>query len=380
MKILMAVSNFYPALDLGGLVQTPWELSQILTQMGHQVDVVTSNLLGSNRKLSSRTLIRREQEVNITYLNAILRHRASGITPGVFKYCRQIPDYDVVHLFGLRDMVTTAVALAAQQYRIPYIVEPMGMYKRILRSFLKKALYDGLLGRRVLEGSSKIVATSEFEKTQLSLSAALIDKIVLRINGIDIDFFEQPVKKGSFRAQLGISDQPLLLFLGRVIAKKNVDWLIEMLSNLHTTHLAIVGDYTEEPAYYESLKRKIAKHDLAKRVHFVGPLYDKDKLPAFADSDLFCLPSQSENYANAVAEAIASDTPVAITDRCGIAPLVGEAGIVTPYSYQTYGKAVQELLQDEGRLQRLRNNCSKVKQTLSWSQPSEKMINIYSAL
>ncbi|MEL7224230.1 MAG: glycogen/starch synthase, partial [Cyanobacteria bacterium J06576_12] len=97
MKILMAVSNFYPALDLGGLVQTPWELAQILTQMGHKVDVVTSNLLGSNRKLSKSTLTRVEEGISITYLNAIWSHRASGITPSVFNYCSQIANYDVIH-------------------------------------------------------------------------------------------------------------------------------------------------------------------------------------------------------------------------------------------------------------------------------------------
>ena len=380
MKILMAVSNFYPALDLGGLVQTPWELAQILTQMGHKVDVVTSNLLGSNRKLSKSTLTRVEEGISITYLNAIWSHRASGITPSVFNYCSQIANYDVIHLFGLRDMITTVVALAAQTKKVPYIIEPMGMYKRILRSFFKKAVYDNLIGNRVIQGSAKIVATSEFEKEQLSVSSALAHKIVLRINGINIDFFEQPVEKGIFRAQLGIQDQPLLLFLGRVIAKKNLDWLIDLLVSCDDAHLAIVGDYTEEPVYYDRLNQKIAQHCLSKRVHFVGPLYDVDKLPAFADADLFCLPSQNENYANAVAEAIASNTPVVITDRCGISPLVGEAGIVTPYSYKAYSKTIQDLLVNKNQLEQLTQSCSSVKRTLSWNQPSEEMINIYKEL
>ena len=57
---------------------------------------------------------------------------------------------------------------------------------------------------------------------------------------------------------------------------------------------------------------------------FTGPLYDEAKWAAYRDADLFVLPSQSENFGNAAAEAIACGTPVMVTDRCGIAPLVDQ--------------------------------------------------------
>ena len=59
---------------------------------------------------------------------------------------------------------------------------------------------------------------------------------------------------------------------------------------------------------------------------FTGPLYDEDKKAAFADADVFALPSRYENFGNAVAEAVASGVPVIVTNACGIHSLVRESG------------------------------------------------------
>ena len=62
---------------------------------------------------------------------------------------------------------------------------------------------------------------------------------------------------------------------------------------------------------------------------FTGPLYGDAKWAAYRDADLFVLPSQNENFGNTAAEAVACGTPVLVTDRCGIAPIVDRrAGVV----------------------------------------------------
>ena len=67
-------------------------------------------------------------------------------------------------------------------------------------------------------------------------------------------------------------------------------------------------------------------------VLFTGPLYDDAKWAAYRDADLFVLPSQNENFGNTAAEAVACGTPVLVTDRCGIAPIVDQrAGVVVPH-------------------------------------------------
>jgi glycosyltransferase involved in cell wall biosynthesis len=49
------------------------------------------------------------------------------------------------------------------------------------------------------------------------------------------------------------------------------------------------------------------------RVHFVGPLYGRDKWLAYRNSELFVLPTYSENFGLAVAEALAAGTPAIVT-------------------------------------------------------------------
>ena len=75
--------------------------------------------------------------------------------------------------------------------------------------------------------------------------------------------------------------------------------------------LKIVGSddgYHDPSGYLDQIKRQASDMGL-KRVSFVGPLFGDDKLQAYADADLYVLPSYSENFAVTVAEALSMETP-----------------------------------------------------------------------
>jgi glycosyltransferase involved in cell wall biosynthesis len=56
------------------------------------------------------------------------------------------------------------------------------------------------------------------------------------------------------------------------------------------------------------------------RVVFTGPLIGSEKKGAYADADLFVLPTYSENFGMTVAEALAAGTPAIVTKG---APWIG---------------------------------------------------------
>ena len=137
----------------------------------------------------------------------------------------------------------------------------------------------------------------------------------------------------------------------------------------------------EGDGYREKLEAHAARLDLGSAVLFTGPLYGDTKWSAFRDADLFVLPSQNENFGITAAEAVACGTPVLVTDRCGIAPLVqGRAAIVVPYEFQSFSSALDRLLGDETLGAQLKQGCPEVARELGWGEPLAETETLYAGL
>ncbi|MFN7985429.1 MAG: glycosyltransferase [Vicinamibacterales bacterium] len=137
-------------------------------------------------------------------------------------------------------------------------------------------------------------------------------------------------RRGAFRACLGIaSDAPLVLFLSRVDQKKGLDLLIQGFALLRAkvpkAVLVIAGNGS--PAFVSSLRALAASTGLSDdAIVWAGFVEGEAKREAFADADVFALPSYSENFGIAVAEAMAAGLPVVVSDRVGIHDDVVAAG------------------------------------------------------
>lgn len=117
------------------------------------------------------------------------------------------------------------------------------------------------------------------------------------------------------RERHGLGKGAMVLFVGRLIAKKHVDTLIRALAAFSvpdTTQLAIVGDGPLR-VHLESLTNRLG---LTNRVHFIG-FRQPTELPAwYAMADLFVLPS-SETWGVVALEALAAGLPVIVSDEAG---------------------------------------------------------------
>src|SRR2546422_4559419 len=193
------------------------------------------------------------------------------------------------------------------------------MTRPIDRGFWLKRLWHVLLGNRVLQGASLLIATSEQEQRELITAGFPPERVRVRYNGLDLEEFRQLPPRGSFRRRWQIEpNEPLILFFGRLIPRKGADLLLEAFATAfsHTGRLVIAGP-EGEPGYLQTLAKKARALGIDRRVAFTGPLYGADKNAALADADIFALPSRYENFANAAAEAMACGTPVIVTESCG---------------------------------------------------------------
>jgi glycosyltransferase involved in cell wall biosynthesis len=145
--------------------------------------------------------------------------------------------------------------------------------------------------------------------------------------------------------------------------------------------VVVLAGPEEGDGYLGKIKTFSQRLGLEESVLFTGPLYDDAKWAAYRDADVFVLPSQHENFGNTAAEAIACGTPVIITDRCGIAPLVnGRVGIVIPHNVADLEAAIGRLLGDATLRDQYRASSGDVARGLSWDEPLTQMEDLYREL
>jgi glycosyltransferase involved in cell wall biosynthesis len=259
------------------------------------------------------------------------------------------------------------------------------MYRPIIRNLALKWLYRRILGESVVHGAARVVATSLQEQRELTEEGIASERITIRRNGIESP--APSVVPGSFRREWKIPQEAfLVLFLGRIVGKKSPELLLQAFARwqgspgaLQPSILVFAGP-SENTAYVHKLEAKSKQLGLGKAVLFTGPLYGDSKGSALMDADIFVLPSQNENFGNAAAEAVACGTPVVVTDRCGIAPLIeGRAGLVIPHECEALVYALQQL-SDAGLRARMKLGCMDVARGLGWEQPVALMEALYAEL
>jgi len=389
-RILNVAQTYFPYLAEGGRPVKVRILSRELALRGHEVTVLTANLGSEAWSQSLNTPERTptgwrmaEQGVEAIYLPSWLRYRALTVNPRVVGFCRAwLERFDLVHFYGLYDLLGPVVSHYCRRGGIPYVIEPMGMYLPIDRSLRLKLFWHRTMGRKFLEGAARIIATSELEHQELLAAGVPADKVVIRYNGVDLSSCLSLPPRGGFRAKWGIpAGEPLILFLSRLIPRKNADILIEAFAQAcpESGRLVIAGP-EGEPGYRAYLEKCAAESGVEARVLFTGPLYDEGKKAAFADADIFALPSRYENFANAPAEAMACGIPVIITDSCGIRSLVdGQAGLVIAPEKQALVSALRTLLLDKALYTRFQEGCHRVTDQLSWNHLVGQMEGYYKA-
>ena len=390
MRILNVAQTYYPYLAEGGRPAKVRILSRKLADRGHEVTVLTANLgeddWSRNAEPPEKTtmgLRLNEDGVVAIYLRTWLRYRTLTINPGLLRFCRaSLKGFDLVHFYGLYDLLGPAVSYFCRRQEIPYVIEPMGMYRPIDRNIQMKRMWHRSVGDAFWRNAHKFIATSELEQQELVEEGIPLQKIVIRYNGIDASVFSGGSTPKTFRAKWGIpAGEHMILFLSRLIPRKGADILIEAFAEAcpESGHLVIAGP-EGEPGYRAYLEKRARDSGAASRIILTGPLYEEEKKAAFTEADLFVLPSRYENFANVAAEAMACGVPVIITPYCGIRSLVdGRAGLVVPPEKQPLAAALYQMVHDTALRHRLKEGCRAVTNQLSWDHLAEQMETCYEA-
>ncbi|HEX6860400.1 MAG TPA: glycosyltransferase [Caulobacteraceae bacterium] len=212
---------------------------------------------------------------------------------------------DVLHDNGIWLPHNHRLAQLADRQGVPRIVSVRGMLEPWARRHkgLKKAIAWALYQRRDLRRARALHATAEAEGQ--TLRALGLGRPVHTIaNGVDLPEAPSSSAKASPRTAL---------FLGRIYPVKGLPMLIEAWASVRPDgwRLKIAGP--DEAGHLAQVQRLVEARGLRGVVEFPGPVGGAAKEALFKEAELFVLPSHSESFGMAVAEALAHSLPVLTT-------------------------------------------------------------------
>ena len=275
---------------------------------------------------------------------------------------------DVVHIHSVFLWPTTVAAFWCRRYSVPYVVhvagslDPVSLAKRYegrrasVISRVKKSLYLKTLGIHDLGGAAALHLTSEVEVQ--SASSLRFSNGRLITLGADAPPPPGNDDLASVQRQYpSIQGRRVVLFLGRLHPIKGLDVLADAAGSLAGSRddfsLVVAGSGAAE---YEAEVRAIYdRHGLSERTVFTGMVVGDDKWRLLRAADVFVLPSRHESSPVAVMEAMASGTPVVVSDQVGIHGEIDEAGagLVTTLEPADVAGAIGRLLDDPDAAERM---------------------------
>lgn len=383
MNILLTSLRFYPATELGGSAKVIYSVALELVKRGHKVSVYCSNFVGNREKISQRTSVKEIKGITTVYASSfMLGPIGISTSPALVPILkREIKDFDIVHINGYRNFIALVAGYIARLNGKPYIVQAHGTLPPMLKKIKFKQLFDIFGGTKMLRNASALIATSEREANQYKRFGVDPNKIFVIYNGLDIKEFVHLPARGHLRDMLGIKDEQLVLFLGRINKKKGLEYLLPAFAKLRRKIDAWLWIVGPDDGYRDATERLIAQYRVGDRVRFLGLMRGEQKLSAFVDADVLVCPSYDENFGLVPMEALLCGTPVIVSEEVGCKELIKryDVGEIVPYGdVEAILNKLEHIFAnpDAARAKVLRGK-EYILQNLGWSKVVDQIESVY---
>jgi D-inositol-3-phosphate glycosyltransferase len=210
------------------------------------------------------------------------------------------------------------------------------------------------------------------------------EKISVVPCGIDTDLFS-PGDKGTSRKGLGLNDDKLVLFVGRIEPLKGLDRLIRAMpyvQNGQRPRLLVVGGDEYSQHEVEQLKNLSSGLRIGDMVTFVGRVKHEELPRFYSAADVCVIPSYYESFGLVALEALACGTPVVATDVGDLSRILqGESGyVVKDGSPQGIARKINDVLSragsDEDAVHSTRASIAR----FSWSNIALEIVREFEAV
>jgi glycosyltransferase involved in cell wall biosynthesis len=234
-----------------------------------------------------------------------------------------------------------------------------------------------LLERPVPRVFSRVstIAVSDSTREDLIARGMPGDSISVIPNGIELSQYSP----GPWHER---TEEPTLLYLGRLKRYKGVDLILQAVARLREMNVACRLRVAGTGDYREDLEALASELDLGDRVEFLGFVSPEEKLKLFRESWIHVLTSPKEGWGISNIEAAACGTPTIASDSPGLRDSVqdGTTGFLVPHGdLGGLVEALKRLIGDEALRSRLGGEAVAFAQNFSWDSTSRRVLALLEA-
>lgn len=362
MKIAVVAESFLP--QMNGVVRTVLELLAHLRRRGHAAVVFAP---GEGPEAVEGFPVWRVRGVPFPPYPQIM------LAPFSLHMERELRSWrpDIIHLaspflLGMQGM------LVGRRLRVPAMAHFQTDVPGYARAYGLGALTE-LATRYVARLHNGCAATFCPTPTVAStLRGWGVQRVELSGRGVDTTLFHPDRRAAATRRRYGLgAAEPVLLYVGRLAAEKNLGLLAATAAALPECRLLIVGDGPE---------RLALAADMPHNVVFTGWLHGEALAAVYAAADLFVFPSATETFGQVVQEAMAAGLPTVALRAGGVQDIVqhGVTGLLCePGAMDEWIAAVRYLLESVGRRRLMGNRARGYAEGRSWEAVFDRLLARY---
>lgn len=350
MKVLNVNMTLDPIMG-GGTAERTFQLSRFMAKSGITCTVLTTDI--------GLTAQRQQELENVKVIALPALNQRFYLPKFSYKQIKNIvKEHDVIQLLNHWTILNALVYFIVRHLNKPYVFNPAGAIPIYGRSKRLKAIYNLIVGHKIISNANKVIAISPNEIPYLREHGAN-DNISLIPNGIDTSYYN--LNKNDADQSAAGRNKRYILFVGRLNDIKGPDLLLlsfnQIKDKFQDHHLVFIGP---DGGMLSELQKMSADLGIQERVHFRGYVGGNDKVMAYHAADLLVIPSRQEAMSIVVLEAGAAGTPVLLTDRCGFNEIEDiDGGLVVGASLEGLTQGLTDLLGNKKRLTIMGKNLKK---------------------
>ena len=196
--------------------------------------------------------------------------------------------------------------------------------------------------------------------------------------GVESDLFNPSRRSLAWRRAKGFEDEDVVVtFVSRLVAEKGLKVVEEVargLASRKVPHkILIVGDGPEGPSLRSALPAAV----------FAGHLRGEDLATAYASSDIFLFPSETETFGNVTLEAMSSGLPAVVANATGSNALVTDGlngYLVTPRDSAEFLDRVARLIENKELRGQMGADARQAAEQYEWSRILDRIASYYEEL
>ncbi len=359
MRICVIVPSFFPAVYYGGTIFSIHESLKLFSNKKFQIFVSTTSANGKKRlKVKKNDFLKFNKNYFVKYyFDEIINRFSLSFLFGIWD---DVKKSNIIYIQDIFSIFAAFGFLASRIYKKKCIIAPRGSLAEFSiknKYYLLKKIWIFIF-LKFFNKNFFWHATSNFEKQDI-LKLNLKGKIFVIPNFIKFD--KKNLRKLKPLNNISFNNKNLIKIgvLTRLDKKKGLLNLIKAFSSIkvfRNIHLIICG---EDHGLKEKIREEIKLRKLSKKVTLLNPLYGNKKYQFLKMLDIFCLPSENENFGNVYLESLRVGTPIIASKFTPWKSIIKyNCGLITNNKVQNISSNIIKFIKNKKKYKK--KNCEKL--------------------